>query len=320
MNRWSLGKRESDASPADRRPGAITDTWGGNMNEIRQQDDTASGLVERAKAILTAPNAEWPKIAAEGDSVQSVLTRYVMPLAAIGPICGFIGGQVFGVGILGFRYHPTLLGGLTTAITQYVLALVTIFLIAWVANFLADKFGGQQSFPRAFRLCAYSMTAGWVAGVFNVMLSLSLLVLLASLYGIYLFYLGATPMMAVPKDKAASYTAITIVGVIVIGIVIALVTAPITAVFAPAATIGATADKGTFEMTMPGGGKMKVADDGDKQSVDIPGYGNIKVEKNGDQQTIQVPGMGTVHVSKDGSVVKIDGDNVKAQVTEPPAK
>jgi hypothetical protein len=267
------------------------------MQDITQPGDASPSLAARAKGILVAPQAEWPKIAAETETVQGVFTRYVVPLAAIGPIFAFIGGQLFGVGVLGFRYHPTLLGGLAAAITTYVLSLLSIFLVGWVANFLADKFGGQQNFAGAFRLCAYSMTAGWVAGVFNILTSLALLVLIASLYGIYLFYLGATPMMGVPKDKAASYTAVTIVGVIVIGIVIAAITTPLAAVFAPAATIGANADAGNFEMNMPGYGKVKVADNGDQQTVDIPGYG-------------------TVHVSKDGNTVKVDAPNVKAEVKD----
>ncbi len=237
------------------------------MDDIAKSGGTAPGLVGRAKAILTAPTTEWPKIASESDSVRSVFTSYVVPLAAIGPIFGFIGGQLFGVGAFGFRYHPTLIGGLASAITAYVLALVSIFLIAWVANFLADKFGGQQNFERAFKLCAYALTAGWVAGVFNLLTSLSLLVFLASLYGIYLFYLGATPMMAVPQDKAAGYTAVTIVGVIIVGIIIAAVTAPIAAVFAPATAIGARADNGTLEMSVPGDGKVKVENNGDNQTA-----------------------------------------------------
>ncbi|HSQ95596.1 MAG TPA: Yip1 family protein [Croceibacterium sp.] len=265
------------------------------MDDTAKSGGSAPGLAVRAKAILKSPTTEWPKIASESDSVQSVFTSYVVPLAAIGPICGFIGGQLFGVGVLGFRYHPTLIGGLATAITTYVLALVSVFLIAWVANFLADKFGGQQNFARAFKLCAYALTAGWVAGVFNLLTSLSLLVFLASLYGIYLFYLGATPMMAVPQDKAAGYTAVTIVGVIIVGIIIAAVTAPIAAVFAPATAIGATADNGTVEMS-------------------VPGYGKFKVENNGSKQTLEVPGYGTVHVTKNGDTVKIDGPNVNAEV------
>lgn len=267
------------------------------MNELPQQSESVSGIVGRARAILTSPNSEWPVIASESETVQGVFTRYVVPLAAIGPICAFIGGQVFGVGVLGFRYHPTLVGGLAAAITSYILGLLSIFLIAWVANFLADKFGGKQDFARAFRLCAYAMTAGWVAGVFEILTSLTLLTLLASLYGIYLFYLGATPMMAVPKDKAASYTAITIVGVIVISIVIAAVTTPITAMFTPVPTIAGQADDGQFEMNMPG-------------------YGKVKVSNNGDEQTVDVPGYGTVHVSKQGDTVKVDTPNGQAEVKD----
>ena len=211
------------------------------MSEIQQQSEPASGIVGRAKAILVSPNTEWTVIASESESVRSVFLRYVVPLAAIGPICGFIGGQVFGINAFIVRFHPSLLSGLSTAITSYVLGLVGMFLVAWVANFLADKFGGQPNYDRAFRLCAYAYTAGWLAGVFNILPSLSILVLLASLYGIYLFYLGVTPMMAVPKDKAAGYTAVTIIGVIVVYLLVAAVTAPIAAVFAPSTVIGADA-------------------------------------------------------------------------------
>lgn len=267
------------------------------MDDITQAGGSARSLSSRAKAILTTPKTEWPVIAGETEPVQSVFTRYVVPLAAIGPVCGFIGGQVFGVGVLGFRWHPSLLSGLSTAITGYVLALLSIFVVAWVANFLADRFGGKADFGRAFRLCAYAYTAGWVAGVFQLLPSLSILVLLASLYGIYLFYLGATAMMGVPNDKAAGYTAVTIIGVIVVGLIVAAITAPVTALFAPTPAIAAGVDNGSFEMNLPGAGKVKVSD-------------------NGDNQTLEVPGYGTVHVTKNGETVKIEGPNVKAEVKD----
>lgn len=268
------------------------------MNDIQQQSRPSSAVVARAKAILVSPATEWPVIAGETETVQGAFRRYVVPLAAIGPVCGFIGGQVFGIGAFGFKYHPSLISGLSTAIVAYVLALASIFLVAWVANFVADKFGGQSNYDRAFRLCAYAYTAGYVAGVFQLLPALAILGLLAGLYGIYLFYLGATPMMAVPKDKAAGYTAVTIIGVIVIGIIIAAVTAPITAIFAPATIVGANSDSGTLEMRVPGGGKLKVEDDGDKQ-------------------TMELPGVGKVEVTRDGDVVKIEGENVKAEVKDP---
>lgn len=268
------------------------------MSEIIQQGGASPGIGARAKAIIVAPREEWPKIAGESDSVQAVFTRYVVPLAAIGPVCGFIGGQLFGIGAFGFSYHPSLIGGLSSAIIGYVMALLSIFLVGWVASFLADKFGGKESFPRAFRLCAYSFTAAYLAGVFQLLPSLSILVLLASLYGIYLFYLGATPMMAVPQDKAVGYTAVTIIAVIMIYVAVAAVTSAVTGVFGLAATVGARdAENGVAE-------------------VSVPGYGKVKVENNGDNQTVEVPGYGTVHVTRNGDTVKIESPNGTAEVKD----
>ena len=267
------------------------------MSEIQQQSEPASGIVGRIKAILVSPTKEWPVIASESESVQSVFTRYVVPLAAIAPICAFIGGQVFGIGAFGFSYKPSFVAGLSTAITSYILTLVSIFVVAWVANFLATKFGGTENYTRAFRLCAYAFTAAWVAVVFQLIPSLALLALLAALYGIYLFYLGATPMMAVPQDKAAGYTAVTIIGVIVVYIIVGVVTGAVTGLFGTAASISANDTTGTFEMNVPGGGKVKLQD-------------------NGKTQTMEIPGVGTVHVTKNGDTVKIDGDNIKAEVKD----
>ena len=47
---------------------------------------------------------------------------------------------------------------------------------------------------------------------------------LLGLYGFYLFYVGATPMMKVPKDKAVVYTVVAVVCAIVINIVVNAVT------------------------------------------------------------------------------------------------
>jgi hypothetical protein len=268
------------------------------MEDITQPGGVSPSLTARAKAILVAPKAEWPRIATESEPVQSVFMRYVVPLAAIGPICGFIGGQVFGISVLGISYHPSLMSGLSGAITAYVLSLLSIFVVAWVANFLADKFGGQESYARAFRLCAYSFTAAYIAGVFQILPSLGILALIAALYGIYLFYLGATPMMGVPQDKAAGYTAVTIIGVIVVYLIVGAITGAVAGMFGATAAIGANdVNNGRVEMT-------------------VPGYGKVKVDSNGDHSTVEVPGYGTVRVSKDGDTVKVDSPNGNVEVTD----
>jgi hypothetical protein len=65
------------------------------MDNNLQGVGSAPGLVERAKAMIVSPRSEWPKVAAEPDDVRNVFMRHVVPLAAIGPIAGLIGGQLF---------------------------------------------------------------------------------------------------------------------------------------------------------------------------------------------------------------------------------
>jgi len=189
-------------------------------------DEEPSGnvsIVDRVKAILLKPKEEWPVIDRETTPSGDVFTRYVMPLAAIGPVCSFIGGQLFGYGALFIRFRPSLIGSLTSAITSYVAALITVAVLTWVANMLAPKFGGEASQRSAFKLVAYSMTAGWVASVLDIIPGLGLIALLISLYGFYLFNVGATPLMKVPQDKAIGFTAVTAVIVVVFYIVVASV-------------------------------------------------------------------------------------------------
>lgn len=229
--------------------------------------DTESGtgagskqLFERAKAIILQPKAEWPIIGAESASPSSILKSYVLPLAAIGPVAHFIGGQVFGYGALFVRFRPGLMSGLTSAIVSYVMAIVMVYVLAWIANFLAPKFSGAENWKGAFKLVAYSMTAGWVAGVFGLVPALSVLGIVG-FYSLYLFYAGAPVLMQVPEDKALGYTAVTVVCAIILGFIAATVTASMAGMFAGPVLFSSTSNK--------------VIDD----TVSIPGVGSVDTGK-----------------------------------------
>jgi hypothetical protein len=223
-----------------------------------------TGLVERVKAILLRPKEEWPKIAADPSTPGDIVTRYAIPLIAIGPIATFIGGQIFGYGAFGFSYRPGLVAGLTGAIVQFVTALVALVVVTLLADFLAPKFGGESNRRQAFKWVAYSCTAAWVGGVFGLIPSLALLGSLLGLYSLYLLYVGATPVMKVPQDKAVGYTAVTVVAAVVLFWVATAVTAAVTAAVVGTAALGSSiADRG-----------------GDLSgSVTIPGVGTVDADK-----------------------------------------
>lgn len=213
-------------------------------------------LVDRAKAIILRPAEEWQKIATETTPQGDVLKGYVLPLAAIGPIASLIGGQLFGYGAFGFSYRPPLVASIISAIVSYALGIAAVYVMMFIADFLAPKFGGQSNRDAAFKYVAYSYTAGWLAGIFGLIPALAFFGLLG-IYSVYLLYTGAPLMMKVPQDKAAGYTAVTIL----CAIVLMLVMAPITAAIAGLAGFGAMSSvaanndvSGT--LTVPGVGSV----------------------------------------------------------------
>ncbi len=213
-------------------------------------------IVERAKAIILTPKDEWPKIANETKSQGDILKGYVLPLIVIGPLASLIGGQLFGYGALGFSYRPSLFGSIATAVISILLGIVSVFVLTFIADFLAPKFGGQSNRLNAFKMVAYGSSAMWLAGIFGLIPSLGFFSLLG-LYSIYLYYTGAEPLMKVPADKTAAYTAVTILCAILLSFIIAPVTVAITGLFAfgGMSSIAGNADTGG-KLTLPGGGTI----------------------------------------------------------------
>lgn len=188
----------------------------------------STGLVARIKGILLSPTSEWERIEREPASIGGLFTGYVCILAAIPVVAGFIGGQLFGVGVPGLTVKPGLMFGLVGAVMGYVGALLMTFILGTVIDALAPNFGAEKNRVQAFKVAAYSGTAGWVVGVLQIVPALGILALLASLYGCWLLYLGLRGVMKAPTEKATGYAVVTILVAIVVSIVIALATTAIT--------------------------------------------------------------------------------------------
>ena len=190
---------------------------GGRVMSIDTQHQGSRDIVTRVKAILTTPKTEWPVIAAETTNVADLYKSYVVILAAIPAIAGFIGMSIVGLGF----FRTPIVTGLTIAVLTYVMTLVGVYIIALVTDALAPTFGSVKDRMQALKTAAYSMTALWVASVFQIIPGLGGLVALVGLiYGLYLFYLALPFTMKTPADKAIPYTAVVTVGALVIMILL----------------------------------------------------------------------------------------------------
>jgi hypothetical protein len=178
------------------------------------------GLVERAKNICLTPKTEWPVIALETTDAKTLYMSYIMVLAAIPAAASLLSMAVIGsfFGRIGIGFAAV------AAIVGYVMSLIMVFVIAFIADALAPSFDGQKNMSQALKLTAYAMTAAWLAGIFQIIPFLGwLLSLLGSLYSLYLFYLGSPVMMKVPEQKAVGYTVVIVVVAIVVGIIIGVI-------------------------------------------------------------------------------------------------
>jgi len=178
-------------------------------------------LQTRARNILLTPTTEWPAIAEETTPTSSLITGYVVPLAALGAVAGFIGGSLVGMSLpfLG-HYRVPIMSGLAGAVFAFVMAIVGVLVLSFIINALAPTFGAEKNSAQAMKLAVYSYTPAWLAGVLQILPALSVLGIIAGLYGIYLLYLGLPRLMKSPPEKSAAYTAVIVVCAIVLSVVI----------------------------------------------------------------------------------------------------
>lgn len=181
------------------------------MNQAPASGPHSAALIDRVKNILLKPAEEWPRIEAEPATIGDIYKSYVFPLAAIPAVAGLIGGFAFGYSAFGITYRPTIASALGSALFQFLASLAAVYIVALVIDWLAPKFDAKPNRLQAFKVAAYSATAGWVAGIFNLIPSLGWLGILG-LYGLYLLYLGLVQLMKPPAEKAVVYT-VAVVGV-----------------------------------------------------------------------------------------------------------
>lgn len=296
--------------------------------DIGQPPVGGGGMVGRIQRLILKPKDEWPAIDAEPMTVQGIMTSWVLPLAAIGPIASVLRSFLFPITIpiIGTRFYPSLIGSIVQAIVAVILTAVGVWLWSLILDALAPNFKGTKNPIAALKLVAFSATAMWLCGIFQLTWWTMPLMFLG-LYSAYIFWVGVPIMMKVPQDQAPVYVVIAIVIGIVVNAVVGMVAlglagtmfamTPGAANFGtPGGTItvgGTTLDTGkltdsaaklqaatsSMEASVKGGnGAVKAVDPGAQQNLlpaSISGWNRTSVENQG------------------GSAAGIGGSNARAE-------
>jgi hypothetical protein len=176
--------------------------------------------MSHARNIISAPEAEWPVIAAEPADIAGLYTGYIAVLALIPLIAELIhllfAGESFGV-------------SLALVVSAYVMSLIDVAILAIISSKLAPMFDGVDDINQGFKLAAYAATPGWIGGIFLLVPWVGgLLRFLCGIYGIYVYYRGISDLMRVPAERRIGYLVMVFVVIVLaafgLGVILTLLT------------------------------------------------------------------------------------------------
>jgi Yip1 domain len=243
------------------------------------------GMIDRIKNICLTPNTEWPVIADENTQATTLIASYVLPLAAIGAIAGFISSSLIGTTIpfLGGTIRTPILAGIGLAVFMLIMAVVGVFILSLIINALAPSFGGEKNSAQALKVAVYSYTPAWIAGIFQILPWVgALLAIVVSLYAIYLLYTGLPALMKSPPDKSIGYTIVVIICAIVLSVLISVVAGLIFSagsLATGAMTKSSSSSNVTIDPTSPLGKLEQLSKQMEKSGKDMEA-----AQKSGDKQ------------------------------------
>jgi hypothetical protein len=171
-----------------------------------------------AGAVLVDPAGAWPRVAKEPADWVSLMVRYVVLLALIPALCGFIGASIIGVIVPGTGVvRVALFDGIFGAIFLYLESFVVVFALGLLLHLSAPLFGGRRDFGAALTLAIYSYTPVWLTGIFLLLPGLRFLMLIA-FYGAYVLLRGLPVMLQTPPPRAARFATLIVACALVLTI------------------------------------------------------------------------------------------------------
>lgn len=179
-------------------------------------------VLDRVRGILFDPETEWGVIEQEQTTVGELYTNYIVILAAIPALFGFLRLSVIGVDLpLIGAYRVSPFAGFAGMALGYALSLVQVYVLALIVDALAPTFGARQDRLQAFKTSTYALTAFWIAGFGQLLPFLAAVIALAGAgYSVFLLYKGLPQTMRCRPDSAMAYTTVSMIAAVILGVVI----------------------------------------------------------------------------------------------------
>lgn len=155
--------------------------------------------------LFSAPKREWGGIRDAGYGVGDCMLKYVVIMAAIAPVSGYIGTTQVGwnIGYAGTRYLSAESAGVIALLT-YLAMLAGVFGMGYMTRWMSRTYGESMSLARCVVFAAFTAAPLFLIGVMLLypILWLNMLLGLPAVgYTVYLLYSGIPVMMEVDEAR-----------------------------------------------------------------------------------------------------------------------
>ncbi len=191
-------------------------------------------LFEKIRDLIFKPKQTWEAIDQDPVTTKQLVYAYLLPLAAIPAIAFFLGYSILGIRIpFSGVYRMVWWQALITALTGYGVAILSTVALAHGISRMAAWFNSTPDLNSGYKLIIFCYAPFWVAGVLYIIPNLSVIVMIAGLYGLYLLFLGIPRIMHPPENRATVYGITAIVVTIVIHVLLSQITRFVLQFFGP---------------------------------------------------------------------------------------
>ena len=162
-------------------------------------------LLKHLPGLFINPLEEWQEIRRSTVSTQTIYTSLVLLLAAIPPVCGYVGTTMVGWSVGdGPIIKLTTGSAIKISIAFYLAILIAVYAIGRMIHWMGDTYGFTRERARCIELAAFAAAPLMLVGVFLLFSKLWVIYLLglpALIYSVYLLYTGVPILLDITKEK-----------------------------------------------------------------------------------------------------------------------
>ncbi len=151
-----------------------------------------------SKGILFSPHRFWKQLDVEKQSINQVLSSFLLPWLGLTSMIVFIGFMVV-------HPHIQYFEALKNTVVVFARLFFAVYAAAWIFDKLNAAFGCFIAFHQAFAMVAFTLPVLCAESILSIFFPETFFVKAVLLYSIILFYMGCTTVFNFGRLKALGF-------------------------------------------------------------------------------------------------------------------